>query len=87
MSTQAQYLSVSGEVVEHSSTGAGHPSDEVPSSEVEDWSNDDMLLLLSPSLGSNNLMDEEFGHLQRQITVELQANVNHRPVKVPCHYN
>ncbi|KAF8525654.1 hypothetical protein JB92DRAFT_2701621 [Gautieria morchelliformis] len=76
--TLAQYLSVSGDPVEHSSrqTGAGHPSDESSSEESDAFS----------SAESNNEQtdfDDNLGELEADIAHDLQENVNHHPVKVP----
>jgi hypothetical protein len=69
------YYFTHGEPACHPSyqTGAGHPADE-----DSDPSSSDL-----NSMDRSVLDDEEESDLQTQIVVDLQANVNHKPVTVP----
>jgi hypothetical protein len=82
LETLSRYLSVSGDPVDGvgRQTGAGHPLDEQASS-MEDSDEDSNST--ASSVTSESSEPQEFGDVQAQITQDLQANINHRPVKVP----
>lgn len=63
-------------------TGAGHPADEADNSESDLSS--DSTSDLDADLDEE---DDDYTHLQRNITADIQKNIKHKPVKVPRHSN